>query len=134
MSTNHIFVYGSLRREFRSPARKVLENHAEYVGEATFQGRLYMIDWYPGVVESDDPEDIVHGELYKFNNEGIVLTKLDQYEGCSPGDPKPHEFDRKKKFVHLKNEEKILAWVYIYVMQVSGKKEIHSGDFVSYES
>lgn len=131
MSPNHIFVYGSLRRELKSSARTVLDDHAEFVGEATFQGKLYMIEWYPGVVESSHPGDIVYGEVYKIKNEAIVLAKLDQYEGCSPNDPKPHEFERKEKNVRLKNGKEIAAWIYIYVFPVSGKEQIHSGDFVN---
>ncbi|MDX1642261.1 MAG: gamma-glutamylcyclotransferase family protein [Balneolaceae bacterium] len=133
MSTDHIFVYGSLRREFRSPARKVLDNHAEFVGEATLQGKLYMIDWYPGVVESNDPGDIVYGEVYKIKNENIVLTKLDRYEGCSPADPKPHQFTRKEKRVKLNNGKDLLAWVYLFVSDLSEKEQISSGDYTAFQ-
>lgn len=134
MPVNHIFVYGSLRREFASPARRVLDEHAEFVGKATFRGKLYIIDWYPGVVESDHPDDTVVGEVYKILNEAEVLAKLDQYEGCSPGDPKPHEFARKEKTVRLQNGKEILAWIYIYVMAVSGKERIPSGDFFTFKT
>lgn len=133
MSTNHIFVYGSLRSEFDSPAQYVLRKHAEFIGKATFQGKLYMIDWYPGVVESDDPNGIVHGELYKFKDEGIVLSKLDRYEGCSPDNSAPHEFERKEKTVQLLNGEQIQAWIYIFVLPVSGKEKIASGDYIIFQ-
>lgn len=131
MPTDYIFVYGSLRRKFKSPARTVLDDHAEFIGEATFQGKLYMIEWYPGVVESDDPDDIVYGELYKIFDTATVLSKLDQYEGCSPNDSKQHEFERKEKNIRLKSGKEVTAWMYIYVLSVSGKERIQSGDFVS---
>lgn len=134
MSAAYIFVYGSLRKEFGSPAKTVLDDHAEFIGEATFQGKLYMIDWYPGVVESDDPDEVVHGEVYKIKNEALVLSKLDQYEGCSPSDSEPHEFERKEKSVKLKKGEELSSWVYIYVFPVVDKVQIHSGDFVNYKS
>ena len=132
MNADYIFVYGSLRSEFKSPSRTVLDDHAEFLGEATFQGKLYMIDWYPGVVESNDPDDIVQGEAYKIIDNDPVLSKLDQYEGCSSNDPKPHEFERKEKTVKLKDGKEIAAWIYIYVFPVAGKEQIPSGDFVSY--
>ncbi|MDZ7721140.1 MAG: gamma-glutamylcyclotransferase family protein [Balneolaceae bacterium] len=134
MSAEYLFVYGSLRRDFSSPASDVLDNHAEYIGEATFQGKLYKIDWYPGVVSSDDPDDIVVGEVYKMNDKERVLSKLDRYEGCSPVDPEPHAFTRTKTQVKLKNGDKIKAWIYLYNLSTSEKKRIPSGDFVTFKN
>lgn len=133
MSADYIFVYGSLRSEFSSPARSVLKKHAEFVGEATFQGKLYKIVWYPGVIESDDPDEIVVGEVYRLKNKELVLTKLDRYEGCSPADPQPHQFTRKEKKVILQTGEDFLAWVYLFVSDISGKKQIHSGNYASFQ-
>jgi gamma-glutamylcyclotransferase (GGCT)/AIG2-like uncharacterized protein YtfP len=125
-----IFVYGSLRKNISSPASEVLDEHAEYVGEATFQGKLYKIDWYPGVVPSDDPDDIVFGEVYKITDKDHVLSALDRYEGCSPEDPKPHAFVRKQRLVTLNNRGTIDAWIYLYTRSVSGKDRIDSGDYL----
>lgn len=132
MTTEYIFVYGSLRSEFTSPAQSVLRDYAEFIEKATLQGKLYRIDWYPGVVESDDPDEIVHGEVYKMTDQETVLSKLDQYEGCSPGDPIPHEFERQIKKIRLLNGEEILAWMYTFVLPESGKERILSGDYVKY--
>lgn len=134
MATDYIFVYGSLRSEFRSSSHSVLKEHADFIGKATFRGKLYMIDWYPGVVESDDSDDSVIGEVYKIRNKAEVLSTLDHYEGCSPGDPKPHHFARKEKTVQLLSGEEISAWIYIYVMDTSGKEQIASGDFFTFRS
>ena len=133
MSDNYLFVYGSLRRDFSSPASKVLTDYAEYVGEATFQGRMYKIDWYPGVVPSDDPDDRVLGEVYKITDKSEVLPKLDRYEGCSPEDPKPHAFARKQRLVTLDNGGTIDAWIYLYTHPVTGQEEILSGDYLEHQ-
>lgn len=125
-----IFVYGSLRKDFSSPASEILDNHSEYVGEATFQGKLYKVDWYPGVVPSDDPDDIVFGEVYKITEKDHVLPALDRYEGCSPEDPEPHAFVRKQRLVTLDNGGTIDAWIYLYTRPVSGKDRIDSGDYL----
>ncbi|MDR9410295.1 MAG: gamma-glutamylcyclotransferase family protein [Balneolaceae bacterium] len=127
-----IFVYGSLRKDFSSPASEVLENHAEYVGEAIFRGKLYKIDWYPGVVPSDDPGDCVIGEVYKIIDRAEVFSKLDRYEGCSRSDPKPHAFVRMKKSVILSNSTSVEAWIYLYTQQVTDKEEIASGDYLEF--
>ncbi len=130
MSCDYLFVYGSLRKDHSSPASEVLDNYAEFVGEATFQGKLFKIDWYPGVIASDDPNDIVFGEVYKISDKNKVLPKLDRYEGCSPTDPKPHAFVRKQRLVTLDNGGTIDAWIYLYMRPVSGKDRIDSGDYL----
>lgn len=38
---DYIFVYGTLRREIDHPAHQLLSRGAEWIGEATFQGKLY---------------------------------------------------------------------------------------------
>ncbi len=132
MATEYIFVYGSLRKDIPSPARAVLDDHAEYIGEALFRGKLYEIDWYPGVIPSDNENDVVHGEVYKMVDRFEVLSKLDRYEGCSPMDPKPHAFIRKQVPVILERDE-ITAWIYLYDLPVDGLTQIPSGDYLKRE-
>jgi gamma-glutamylcyclotransferase (GGCT)/AIG2-like uncharacterized protein YtfP len=91
-----------------------------------------MIDWYPGVVESENPNDIVHGEVYEVENEEPLLMELDRYEGCSIDDSEPHEFIRMEKSVKLQNSRLLTAWIYIYQRPVSNKERISSGDFASF--
>lgn len=131
MATEYIFVYGSLRRDFSSPVREVLDDYAQFISEATYQGKLYKIDWYPGVVPSEDEDDIVYGEVYKIIEREEVLTKLDRYEGCSPMDPKPHAFIRKQVQVKSNGNE-ITAWIYHYDLSIDEKVQISSGDYLKY--
>lgn len=133
MSSEYLFVYGSLRRDYSSPARQVLDDHAEFVSEAIFQGKLYKIEWYPGVVPSDEPVDNVIGEVYKITDKDEVFSKLDQYEGCSPADPQPHAFVRKEMRVRLKKGPEINAWIYLYEWSVDDKKQIPSGDYLDHK-
>lgn len=132
MASEYIFVYGSLRRDFSSPAGEVLDDYAEFINDATYQGKLYKIDWFPGVVPSDDEDDIVHGEVYKINDKEEVLSKLDRYEGCSPSDPKPRAFVRKEVQVKS-NGDDIIAWIYLFDLPVDDKVRIRSGDYLKYE-
>lgn len=132
MEPEFIFVYGSLRKGFSSPAREVLDDYAELVGRATFQGKLYKIEWYPGVVPSENEDDIVYGEVYKIINKEEVLSKLDHYEGCSPSDSKPHAFVRKEMPVVV-NSEEIIAWIYLFDLPVDDMIQIRSGDYLKYE-
>ena len=114
MIPEYIFVYGTLRRNANSDMSRLLANHAEFVDDASYLGKLYKIDYYPGVVPSDDPNDIVHGEVYLLHQANIVLPLLDQYEEFGPEFPEPNEYIRRKQAVLLKNGRIVTAWVYIY--------------------
>jgi len=47
---------------------RLLTRHGDLIGDATYQERLYRIGYYPGVVPTDDPADIVRGEVYRLRN------------------------------------------------------------------
>ena len=64
MSSDRLFVYGTLMRGFDHPMARLLAGHAEFLGEATCRGRLVLVKHYPGLLLSDAPADIVHGELF----------------------------------------------------------------------
>jgi gamma-glutamylcyclotransferase (GGCT)/AIG2-like uncharacterized protein YtfP len=70
-----VFVYGMLRGGGTQPGRMAGE---EFVTPATVLGRLYRIDWYPGVV-LDDVGDEISGEAYAVGPS--LLAQLDAFEG-----------------------------------------------------
>jgi gamma-glutamylcyclotransferase (GGCT)/AIG2-like uncharacterized protein YtfP len=61
-----LFVYGTLMRGFDHPMAKLLSRSAEFLGAARCRGRLYLVKHYPGLVLSDDTDDVVFGELYRL--------------------------------------------------------------------
>jgi gamma-glutamylcyclotransferase (GGCT)/AIG2-like uncharacterized protein YtfP len=130
MEEENLFVYGTLRKETDSEIHHLLTRYADFVGKGTYQGRLYKIDNYPGVIPSGDPTDQVHGEVFCLREPEILLSRLDQYEECGPGFPEPSEYVRKKQEVRLKNGRKLTAWIYIYNRPVKGLQWIASGDFL----
>lgn len=134
MNDEMLFVYGTLRRDTRSEMYRLLARYADFVAEGTFQGRLYKIDYYPGVVPSDDPNEQVHGEVYVVRQPEIVFPKLDQYEECGPGFPDPTEYVRRRETVRLQNGSACQAWVYVYNRPTNKLERIPSGDFLSYEA
>ena len=89
-----LFVYGTLMRGFDHPMARLLEQNAEFLGEAQCAGRLYLVRHYPGLVDSDDAADRVSGQLFRLPQPRDVLAKLDDYEGCGEGAVPPHEFIR----------------------------------------
>ncbi|CAA9889917.1 conserved hypothetical protein [Candidatus Methylobacter favarea] len=114
MNYEYIFVYGTLRRGTNSEMHHLLAKHAEFVDEATYRGKLYKVNDYPGVVPSNDPNAIVHGEVYLLHHADIVLLRLDQYEEYGPEFSQPNEYIREKQEVFLRSGSGITAWVYLY--------------------
>jgi gamma-glutamylcyclotransferase (GGCT)/AIG2-like uncharacterized protein YtfP len=130
MKPDTIFVYGTLRRDANNEMHQLLAKYAEFVDDATYQGKLYKIDYYPGVVPSDDPDDAVYGEVYWLHQADVALALLDQYEEFGPEFPEPNEYIRLKQTVALKNGRTITAWVYIYSHPTEGLELIESANFI----
>jgi gamma-glutamylcyclotransferase (GGCT)/AIG2-like uncharacterized protein YtfP len=120
MNSNYIFVYGTLRRDANSEMGQLLSKYAYFVDAASFRGKLYKVDYYPGVVSSDNPNDQVQGEVYLLHQAEVVLPLLDQYEEFGPEYPEPNEYLRQKKTVLLNNGRFVTAWVYVYNHSTDG--------------
>ena len=132
MVNEFIFVYGTLRKETATPMHQLLARYCEYVSDALLQGKLYEVDGYPGAIESDDPNDLIQGELYRIISTENLLPQLDEYEECTEQFPQPHEYVRKKLLFSLSGSEKVCAWVYVYNLDVTGLVQIKNGDYLCY--
>lgn len=128
-----LFVYGTLMRGSSHPMARALEAHANCLGEARYNGRLYLVESYPGVVESPDPGDVVFGDVFALREAGI-LDKLDEYEGCGPDAAQPAEYRRQVEHVTLADGSSVEAWVYIYNWPVETLTRIASGRFGAAET
>ena len=95
MTSDRLFVYGTLMRGFDHPMAQLLSRSAELIGEARCRGRLYLVKHYPGLVESDDPADVVFGELYRMRQPAELLREFDIYEACGEGFAEPTEYVRR---------------------------------------
>lgn len=133
MSEQFLFVYGTLRRDTNGQMYHLLARYADFVGEATFQGKLYKVDYYPGIVPSEDTDDLVLGEVYRLHSPNYVLSRLDQYEECGCAFPEPTEYVRKVERVRLQDGHIIEAWVYVYNRPTNTLDIIESGDFLQIE-
>jgi gamma-glutamylcyclotransferase (GGCT)/AIG2-like uncharacterized protein YtfP len=116
-ATSGVFVYGTLRRGGSNHFRM---QGAEFMTEATVRGRLYGIDWYPGLV-LDDSGDRIIGEIYQVS--AGILLELDAFEGpeyrrvmaepCCGGDKRPSQS----------------AWLWEWLGPVDETRRITSGDW-----
>src|SRR5215813_7463055 len=90
-----LFVYGTLRRDPSHELFQLLARNAKLLGEAVVEGKLYDLGEYPGMIYRANGGHVI-GELYQVNPEAWenVIERLDEYEGCRPIDPEPHEYRR----------------------------------------
>jgi gamma-glutamylcyclotransferase (GGCT)/AIG2-like uncharacterized protein YtfP len=123
----HLFVYGSLMSTAGHRMGARLRREAGRIGPASIQGRLYRVSWYPGAVDSADPAQRVHGEVYALSEPQVVLAWLDAYEGIVPGRDQTGEYRRVERPVRLATGAETAAWVYLYQKDVTGLPSIPDG-------
>jgi gamma-glutamylcyclotransferase (GGCT)/AIG2-like uncharacterized protein YtfP len=131
-SPNVIFTYGTLRPGLGDrPEAQAFRATARLLGPATFQGKLYAIDWYPAAVDSDAATDVITGDLYQIGENADFFDKLDAYEGCSSDWPTPHEYIRTIRNVQYGNQT-TSAWIYLFNWEITDQLRIKSGDFADH--
>jgi gamma-glutamylcyclotransferase (GGCT)/AIG2-like uncharacterized protein YtfP len=128
-----LFVYGSLRRAFRTDAYEYVSDHFTLVGEAKVKGKLYHTGEYPAAIPTVE-ESFVTGELYELKKEcgfAEAIGPLDDYEEADSAAPEVQLYRREITEV-LFNGKAIPAWIYWYNRDVNGKISIISGDILDY--
>jgi gamma-glutamylcyclotransferase (GGCT)/AIG2-like uncharacterized protein YtfP len=130
MTSDRLFVYGTLMRGFDHPMAQLLTRSAEFIGEARCRGRLYRVKHYPGLVLSDDAADIVFGELYRLHRPEELLREFDMYEACGEGFAEPTEYVRQMLPVARDDDASGEAWTYLYNWPVAHLPRIASGRFL----
>lgn len=89
-----LFVYGSLRSGGTVPMARELAQSATLLGPARMAGRVVDLGPYTGLIAAVSEADWVEGEVWRLHDPADLLPRLDDYEGCGPNDPEPHEFVR----------------------------------------
>lgn len=75
----HVFVYGTLRRGEVNDINQLMPR-PRFLGQASVEGHLYPLGWYPGLVLGG-PGRVV-GEVYAVSPE--LEVRLDEIEGLLP--------------------------------------------------
>ena len=130
MTYDRLFVYGTLMRGYAHPMAQLLSRSADFIGEARCRGRLYLVKHYPGLVLTDDPADVVFGELYRLRAPIELLREFDMYEACGEGFAAPTEYIRQLLPVISGDGAAVEAWTYIYNWPVANLPRIASGRFL----
>jgi len=129
----HLFVYGSLRSGFKSPAYEYISRFFDLVAEAKVKGKLYDMGVYPAGVPADEDSFII-GELYTIKNQAEfswAIGQLDDYEGVNVEANEEQLYKRALTEV-IVNNSITTAWIYWYHGNVSGSPIIASGDLMQY--
>ncbi len=122
-----VFVYGTLRRGGSNHFRMA---GAEWIAPGTVRGRLYRIDWYPGLVLDDAGEEI-HGEVYSVGPE--LLSALDVFEGLSAGEIEGSEYRRVETTVMPRNSQPLTTWIWEWLGITHESQRLTDGDWLKEE-
>ena len=126
-SAQLVFIYGSLRRGGSNHFRMA---GAEFIASGTITGRMYRIDWYPGLV-LDEAGDEIHGEVYSVGPE--LLSALDVFEGFSAGETQGSEYRRVQTTVVQQDSITLTAWVWEWLGLVDESQRVSDGDWLKEE-
>ena len=125
-----LFVYGTLRKGYGNELHKLIARNSEFIGLANYQGKMFNIGEYPGIVPSDDASDKVVGELYKLTNPLRLVKILDEYEEFYPENESESVFLRKDIQVEVDGTN-YATYGYLYNRPLDGLAQITSGDFLN---
>jgi gamma-glutamylcyclotransferase (GGCT)/AIG2-like uncharacterized protein YtfP len=128
-----LFVYGSLRSGFQSPAYEYISRFFNLIGEAKVKGKLFDMGSYPAAVPTTD-DHFISGELYEIRDESEfswAIGQLDDYEGVNVESDEVQLYRRELSEILIMGKT-ITAWMYWFNGDVSGKPEIVSGDVIEY--
>ena len=128
---DNVFVYGSLRKGFGLHSA-LTSCGVDFVGTAKCYGMvMFDLGSFPGILESENSDDVIVGELYKMDDSEYALGVLDQIEGV------PYLYKRNKVMVKTMHDDKShQSWVYVYNAgrhATDQKNKISHGDYKKYK-
>ena len=128
--TEYLFAYGLLQRRYSSnPAYNVPKMPLKWIGKGWLSGHLYKINHYPGAVHLSQSKEKICGEIYQIRDIPFFFKKMDIYEMSKPHFGAFHEYERRKRQVHIKGSMTLKCWVYEYASSICHKNRIKSGQF-----
>lgn len=126
MRSEFLFVYGTLRKNFR--LHHYLDRpDVHLICTGTIAGVLYDLGEYPGALPAEDSR--VYGELYELKNPDVILPELDRIEGFDPNAENASLFVRRLVPVKSDDGDIASAWVYWLRILPEDARIITSGKF-----
>ena len=115
-----VFVYGTLRRGASNHFRMA---DSRFVAEGKVRGKLYRIDWYPGIVVDENAGPVM-GEI--FETDALTIAALDEFEG--------NGYRRVKiavEWVDAGESFTAEAWIWEWLGETREDQRIASGDWLA---
>ncbi|WP_053976305.1 gamma-glutamylcyclotransferase family protein [Mangrovimonas xylaniphaga] len=131
LEKDYLFVYGTLLKDTGHEMSRFLLEHAQWIGDGYFYGKLFIVNSFPGAILSDQHTEKVYGSIYQLSNTIRVFEVLDSYEGMDPHSTEPDLYKRIKVDTYLKDGSTLLSWVYIYNLDTEHLEQIHSGNYLA---
>lgn len=114
----NVFVYGTLMK--RHCNHDFLKNQ-RFVGKGLLKGyKMYQVFTFPGIVKSDQEEDVIIGEVYEIDEK--TLKNLDRLER------EGYLYKRIKENIILEDDNKLEAFVYEWLGSIRGAEQINIED------
>ncbi len=127
---DYLFVYGTLMSGIENPINFQVAEYGEFIGLGIISAQLYLVDYYPGAIMDMHGLGTVQGEIYRLLYPKKTLKLLDEYEEYTYRQRSHSEFVRKKVEVkQLSNNEKIIAWTYIFNKSTTSLVNLQTGRF-----
>lgn len=125
IGTPYLFVYGTLKSEFKLPASRALRQMSVAVGNTSVRGTLYSCGWYPAV-KLHARGRRVKGQLVRLKSPQKAIAFLDKYEGAYL-----HGTDYERQVVPVKmaTGRMLPAQIYVYKPCCKMLPVIRSGVF-----
>ena len=128
-----LFVYGSLRSGFKSPAYEYISRYFTLIGEGKVRAELYDMGTYPAAKPTYEDKFVI-GELYRIKHENEfswAIGQLDDYEGITVDFDEVQLYRKELTEVFI-NDQITHAWVYWFNGDITGKPLIPSGDMLEF--
>lgn len=130
--SRYLFVYGTLMQQSDHEMSVFLKSHSKYLGNASFQGKLYDVTEFPGAILSKNSNDKVYGQIFELDAPETVFEVLDPYEGIDKRLNPPYLYTRTLVTANIENNKTIATWIYLYNLSVSHLKRIPSGRYFDF--
>ena len=128
---HYIFVYGTLRAKGFFPITDFLENRVLFIGKANIIAHMYLVDYYPGIIQNINTQSRVYGEVYKLLNVPEDINTIDEYEGVSSPPTKNDLFKRITVEATFPDGKTKSCMAYAYNRKINpSMREISSGDYI----
>ena len=128
-AVRHVFVYGTLRRGGRNDINR-LAPAPTYIGMGEVRGRLYHLDWYPGLALGGEEAVTVVGEVYRVSAE--LEAVLDEIECIVEGDQS--EYFKRDLNVEVDGRPYRCLVYEINPRCVAGREPMGHGDWIRFHA